>query len=237
MMTDNDPQIQDEQPEVESMASEDESPVIEPVEAEIEAPEVEPVVMEGEPVELLEEDEPAEPPSKLRRFMSRALRWVTGFMVVFACGVAVTWVVQVRPGLEQIGSLQAELESAQNQIDLLESEVESLHPLEGENSSLRNEITTTKQRMDLLSVLVDVTTAQLAIAQEDPIAAKAALAGTDDRLMALDVELIGADTVEKLRNRLALVLEEVDDSAFAAQVDLQVLASDLLSLESDLFGE
>ncbi|MCK4692356.1 MAG: hypothetical protein KAT23_01915 [Anaerolineales bacterium] len=236
-MTDNDPQIQDEQPEVESMASEDESPVIEPVEAEIEAPEVEPVVMEGEPVELLEEDEPAKPPSKLRRFMSRALRWVTGFMVVFACGVAVTWVVQVRPGLEQIGSLRAELESAQNQIDSLESEVESLHPLEGENSSLRNEITTTKQRMDLLSVLVDVTAAQLAIAQEDPIAAKAALAGTDDRLMALDVELIGADTVEGLRNRLALVLEEVDDNAFAAQRDLQILASNLLALERSLFGE
>lgn len=236
-MTDNDPQIQDEQPEVESMASEDESPVIEPVEAEIEAPEVEPVVMEGEPVELLEEAEPVKPPSKLRRFMSRALRWVTGFMVVFACGVAVTWVVQVRPGLEQIGSLRAELESAQNQIDSLEGEVESLHPLEGENSSLRNEITTTKQRMDLLSVLVDVTTAQLAIAQEDPIAAKAALAGTDDRLIALDVELIGADTVEGLRNRLALVLEEVDDNAFAAQRDLQILASNLLSLERSLFGE
>ena len=38
-MTDNDPQIQDEQPEFESMTSEDESPVIEPVEAEIEAEE------------------------------------------------------------------------------------------------------------------------------------------------------------------------------------------------------
>jgi len=236
-MTDNDPQIQDEQPDVESMTSEAEPPAIEPVEAEIEAPEVEPVVMEGEPVEILEEVEPAQPPSKLRRFSSRALRWVTGFMVVFACGVAVTWFVQVRPGSEQIGSLQAELESAQNQINSLESEVESLRPLEGENSSLRNEITTIKQRMDLLSVLVDVTTAQLAVAQEDPIAAKAALAGTDDRLMALDVELIGVDTVEGLRNRLALVLEEVDDNAFAAQRDLQILASNLLSLERSLFGE
>jgi len=224
-MTDNNPQIQDEQPDVEPMASETESPVIEPV------------VMEGEPVELLEEVEPAKPPSKLRRFSSRALRWVTGFMVVFACGVAVTWFVQVRPGSEQIGSLRTELESAQNQIDSLESEVESLRPLEGENSSLRNEITTTKQRMDLLSVLVDVTTAQLAVAQEDPIAAKAALAGTDDRLMALDVELIGVDTVEGLRNRLALVLAEVDDNAFAAQRDLQILASNLLSLERSLFGE
>lgn len=236
-MTDNDPQIQDEQSEVESMASEDESPVIEQVEAEIEAPEVEPVVVEGEPVELLEEGEPAEPPSKLRRFMSQALRWVTGVMVVFACGVAVTWIVQVRPGSEQIGLLRADLESAQNQINLLEDEVESLQPLEGENASLRNEITTIEQRMDLLSVLVDVTTAQLAIAQEDPIAAKAALAGTDDRLMALDVELIGADTVEGLRNRLALVLDEVDDNAFAAQRDLQILASNLLSLERSLFGE
>ena len=236
-MTENDPQVQDEQPEVESMASEAEAPVIEPVEPVIEADEVEPVVMEGEPAGLVEEVEPVEPPSKLQRFLSRALRWVTGLMVVFACGVAVTWFVQVRPGSEQISSLRVDLESAQNQIDSLESEVEALQPLEQENSSLRNEIATIKQRMDLLSVLVDVTTAQLAIAQEDPIAAKAALAGTDDRLMEMDVELIGADTVEGLRNRLALVLEEVDDNTFAAQRDLQVLASNLLSLERSLFGE
>ena len=236
-MTDNDPQIQDEQPDIEPMASEAEPPVIEPVEAEIETPEVEPVLGEEEPVELLEEVEPVKPPSKLSRFLSQALRWVTGFMVVFACGVIVTWVVQVRPRTEQIGSLRAELESAHDQIDSLESEVESLRPLEGENASLRNEITTIEQRMDILSVLVDVTTAQLAIAQEDPIAAKAALAGTDDRLMALDVELIGADTMEGLRNRLALVLEEVDDNTFAAQRDLQILASNLLSLERSLFGE
>ncbi|TET85839.1 MAG: hypothetical protein E3J37_01040 [Anaerolineales bacterium] len=236
-MTDNDSQIQDEQPDVESMASEAEPPVIEPVEAEIEAPEVESVVMEGEPVELLEEVEPAKPPSKFRRFLSRALRWVTGFVVVFAFGVAATWVVQVRPGSEQIGALRGELDSAQAQIDSLEGEVESLHPLEGENSSLRTELTKIKQRMDILSVLVDVTTAQLAMAQDDPIAAKAALAGTDDRLMAMDMELVNAETVEGFRTRLALVLEEVDDNAFAAQRDLQILASNLLSLERSLFGE
>jgi len=207
------------------------------VEAEIEAPEVESVVMEGEPVELLEEVEPAKPPSKFRRFLSRALRWVTGFMVVFAFGVAATWVVQVRPGSEQISSIRAELDSAQAQIDSLEGEVESLRPLEGENSSLRTELTKIKQRMDLLSVLVDVTTAQLAMAQDDPIAAKAALAGTDDRLMAMDMELVDAETVEGFRTRLALVLEEVDDNAFAAKRDLQILASNLLSLERSLFGE
>jgi hypothetical protein len=91
--------------------------------------------------------------------------------------------------------------------------------------------------MDLLSVLVDVTTAQLAMAQDDPIAAKAALAGTDERLRTLDEELVGADTVEGLRNRLALVIEELDDNIFAAQKDLQILSNNLISLERSLFGK
>ena len=132
-MTNDDPQIQDEQPDIEPTTSEAEPPAIEPVEAEIETPEIEPVVKVGEPAELLEEVGPAKPPSKFRRFLSRALRWVTGFVVVFAFGVAATWVVQVRPGSEQIGALRAELDSAQAHIDSLVGEVESLRPLEGEN--------------------------------------------------------------------------------------------------------
>jgi hypothetical protein len=51
------------------------------------------------------------------------------------------------------------------------------------------------------------------------------------------MELVNAETVEGFRTRLALVLEEVDDNAFAAQRDLQILASNLLSLERSLFGE
>ncbi len=215
-------QVNDEQPEVEPMPSEEEIPSLESV------------AIDEEPPGLVEEVTPP-PPSKISRFLSRALRWVTGIVVVFALGVVATWVAKVSPLTKEVNSLQQDLGSIQAQLEAAQAEVEALQPLQGENASLKAEIAKSAQRMDLLSVLVDVTTAQLAMAQDDPIAAKAALAGTDERLRTLDEELVGADTVEGLRNRLALVIEELDDNIFAAQKDLQILSNNLISLERSLF--
>jgi hypothetical protein len=90
-----------------------------------------------------------------------------------------------------------------------------------------------------LNVLVDVTTAQLALAQDDDIAARAALTGTAARLTALESTLDGADAiaVAEMGERLQLVLEEVETDSFAARRDLEILANNLLALERVLFGE
>lgn len=235
-MSEDDSQINDEQPEVEPSVFESEPMISEPIEPEIEAPPVEPELPEEEPPELLPEVEPP-PPSKFRLFLNRALRWTTGFMVVFVLGVVAMWAIRVRPVQAELKSLQAELEAMQDQITTLEERVQSLLPLEEENALLQAELAETEQQMAIRGVLVDITSAQLAMAQEDPIAAKAALAGTDDRMKALDVELVGTDTLEGLRTRLALVVDELDSDAFAAKRDLQILANNLISLERSLFGE
>jgi uncharacterized membrane-anchored protein YhcB (DUF1043 family) len=214
----------------------DEQPEDEPTTSEEVVPDIKPLPVDEEPPELVEEVQPL-PPSKISRFLSRALRWVTGFVVVFALGMAATWAAKVSPLTKQMNSLQQELESTQAQLEAAQSEVELIQPLEDANASLKAEIAKSEQRMDLLSVLVDVTTAQLAMAQDDPIAAKAALAGTDERLMMLDEDLVGGDTVEGLRNRLALVIDELDTNTFAAQRDLQILSNNLISLERSLFGK
>ncbi|UCF61934.1 MAG: hypothetical protein JSV37_04405 [Anaerolineaceae bacterium] len=250
-MSEDDSQIQDEQPEVEpsifESASEAREPEIEappvepeietpPVEPEVEAPPVEPELLGEEPPEVLPELEPP-PPSRFRLFLSRALRWVTGFMVVFVLGVVAMWVIRVRPAQDMLQSRQAEIDTMQDQITSLEEQVQALLPLEAENTSLQAELAETEQQMAIRGVLVDITSAQLAIAQEDPVAAKAALAGTDERLLKLDMELVGTDTLEGLRTRLALVVDELDSDTFAAQRDLQILANNLISLERSLFGE
>ena len=235
-MSEDDSQIHDEQPEIEPSVIESEPMISEPMEPEIEAPPVEPELPEEEPSELLPEVEPP-PPSKFRLFLNRALRWITGFMLVFVFGVAAMWVIRVRPAQAEIKSLQAELDAMQDQITTLEEQVRSLLPLEEENASLQAELAKTEQQMAIRGVLVDVTSAQLAMAQEDPVAAKAALAGTDDRLQKLGVELVGKDTLEGLRTRLALVVDELDSDAFAAKRDLQILANNLISLERSLFAE
>lgn len=235
-MSEDDSQIHDEQPEVEPSALESEPVISEPIEAEIEAPPVEPELPEEEPLELLPDIEPP-PPSKFRLFLNRALRWITGIMLVFVLGVVAMWAIRVRPVQSELQSLQTDLETMQEQVTTLEGRVQSLLPLEEENESLLAELAKTGQQMAIRGVLVDITSAQLAMAQEDPIAAKAALAGTDDRMKALDVELVGTDTLEGLRTRLALVVDELDSDTFAARRDLQILANNLISLERSLFGE
>ncbi len=84
-----------------------------------------------------------------------------------------------------------------------------------------------------------MTSARLAVEQEDMVSARAALASTDERLAVLEAGLSGqnAEVVAGMRERLGLVLDELGDDAFAARRDLEVLANNLLTLERSLFGE
>jgi len=183
----------------------------------------------------LAEEEPTKPPRRLRKI----LLWAVGLVVLFTAGVVLSWFIQVRPQAVRIENLETQVLEAQNQVDLLDQEVQELRPLSDQNAQLMEELESTRVHLDLLSVLVDVTTAQLALAQEDDIAARAALTGTDASLDSLEIILEGADAqeVRDMSDRLDLVLEEVKSDPFAARRDLEVLANNLLALERVLFGE
>ncbi len=198
------------------------------------APEPESQVGDVPPIERVEEE-----PGKLPKRLRKILLWAVGLVVLFAAGVVLSWFIQVRPQAIRIQSLETQLLEAQDQIDLLSQEVQTLRPLSDENTQLMEELDATRVHLDLLSVLVDVTTAQLALTQEDDIAARAALTGTDASLDSLESTLEGADAreVSDMSERLALVLEEVESDPFAARRDLEVLANNLLALERVLFGE
>lgn len=180
------------------------------------------------------EMEPARP-SRLRRI----LVWVIAILLVFTLGVGACWLTQVQPQREQIASLESRASDAEARAENLQAEVTRLSPFEAENETLQTQLKRSTQHLDLLFVLVDVTSAQLAMVQEDTLAAKAALSGTDARLGDLESNLSGAEaaTVKGLSERLTLVLEEVESDEFAARRDLEILANNLLSLERSLFGE
>lgn len=182
-------------------------------------------------------DEP-KPPSRLGKFFRKALRWVTGLIVVFALGVGTTYFVRVRPMNYQIQDLENQLQAADLTVSQLEEQISTFAGLETENEKLTNELLETQLHVDIMRVLVDVTSAELALANEDIITAKASLTGTDERLADLEETLQGEDqqTIEGMRTRLTLVLEELETDAFAALSDLDVLASNLLALERSLFG-
>jgi hypothetical protein len=198
-------------------------------EPDVEAAEPEKIVAETKQEKFEDEEiplEPAKPKRRLRRF----LFWTLCITGVFALGLVATWFVRVGP-------LSTELEKARVEIESLESELEDLRPIKAENAQLSDALETSESHLQLLSVLVNVTSAQLALAQEDEIAAKAALAGSRVSLFELEEKLSAADaeTVRGLIDRLELVQGEVESDEFAASRDLEILANNLLTLERSLY--
>ncbi|MCJ7567959.1 MAG: hypothetical protein MUO58_10510 [Anaerolineales bacterium] len=214
--------------------NEEETQANDELEIKIEAPDVEAVEAEKPVTETKQEkfednevpSEPVKPKRRLRRF----LFWMLCVTGVFALGLVAMWFVRVGP-------LSTEVEKARVEIESLESELEDLRPMQAENEQLSDALETSESHLQLLSVLVNVTSAKLALAQDDMIAAKAALAGTRDSLVELEERLSTADaeTVRGLIDRLELVQGEVDTDEFAASRDLEILANNLLSLERSLF--
>jgi chromosome segregation ATPase len=152
--------------------------------------------------------------------------------------VAATWFNQVRPRINQLQALEQGLATVEAQRDQLQAAVDELQGVRAENEVLQAELQETEGRLALLRVLIDVTSAQLGIAQEDPIAAKAALENTSGALEDLGKKLgpSEASTVAALQERLALALEELEPDIFAAHRDLEILANSLLEIERDHFG-
>lgn len=180
----------------------------------------------------------AKPESRFGRFLRRTLRWATATVVVFGLGVAATWLNQVRPRINQVKLLEQGLATVEVQRDQLQTAVDELQGVQAENEVLQAELQETEGRLALLRVLVDVTSAQLGIAQEDPIAAKAALENTAAALVDLGAKLGPgqASTMAALQDRLTLVQAELEADIFAAQRDLEILANSLLEVERDQFG-
>lgn len=181
----------------------------------------------------------AEEPSRAGALLRRALRWGAAFGVVFLVGVMLTWILRVRPQADRNLTLERRLGETRNEIQSLEGELENLRDLEEENQELRQELQVKDRHLDLLAVLVDVTRARLALAQDQPGEAVVSLEESDARLEALEAGLEGAqaETVSGMRDRLNLVLNEIETDTFAAQRDLEILANNLVELERALFGE
>ena len=214
--------------------NEDDTQANDELEIKIEAPDVEAAETEkpvtGTKQEISKEAEAPSEPVKPKRRLRRFLFWTLCVLGLFALGLVATWFFQVGP-------LTIELEKVRVEIELLESELEDLRPLQTENEQLSDALKTSESHRQLLIILFDVTSAQLALAQGDTVAAKAALIGTRASLLEFEKMLSAADadTVGDLIKRLELVPGEIDTNETAASLDLEVLANSLLSLERSLF--
>jgi len=209
-------------------------------------PEV-PIEKKEDPVEEMPEElmpveevqEPPKPPKPPKRWPKKTLRWVVLVLAIFALGVEVTWLVRVRPTAQENRSLQAELGTAQARLDELESVATELSDMQAENQQLASELEVAEQHLALLRFLAEVDAAQLALIQGSTSGARQALDRAETRLIALANALgeAGAEETANLQERLTLAQNELDEDAFAAQNDLEVLRNSVLGLEGELFGE
>jgi hypothetical protein len=176
-------------------------------------------------------------PSRIGQWLRQSLRWLAGMGFVFLLGVLVVFFVRVRPQADTIKGLRIDLQEAEAEVVELKADLDRLVPLEEENRALEEELAAKDRHLDLLAILVDVTRAQLALAQDLPGEARASLEATDARLADLErgVEEADAETVGNLRDRLSLVLEEIESDAFAAERDLEILSNNIVDLVRDLF--
>ncbi len=183
-------------------------------------------------------EKPSAPPSRFSQFLRGALRWIASLVLVFGLGVAAMWIIRVRPQTDQIAALQSQIDGLQQQVDSLTTEVEDLRSLKQKNADLQDQLTLAEEHLAVLQVLVDVTSAQVQMGLGEPAAARRALSGTDGRLQTLNSTLQADQQkeVQSMRDRLALVLGEVDTNNFAAVNDLEVLAGDLVAFERATFG-
>jgi len=176
---------------------------------------------------------------RIRRLVRIAMRWAIAALAVFLLGVLATVIVQVRPQSFELRTLRDGLTEAQATAEGLQGQVKELSVLQSQNASLQEALEQAEQHLTLLKALVDVATAQAAIAKSDIDTVRASLSGTDSRLAALAAAFSGEEqnAVIAMRDRLELVFRELESDEFAAGSDLQVLASSLTALERSLYGD
>jgi chromosome segregation ATPase len=167
----------------------------------------------------------------------RTLRWATGLLVIFALGLAATWLVQVQPLRRQVATLEQERESLQASVADLQAETTRLEGVDAENAALKATEAELERSSALLAARVGALQAQYVLASGgDAGKAVDALSSADGKLEILEKALAGTqqESVRSLRYRLAMAAEEVRADPFAAQRDLEVLANGLETLEKEL---
>jgi hypothetical protein len=199
--------------------------------------------------EPIEEEILTAPESEGKSFWARSLRWLLILAVIFGLGALLIMFILYIPARDQAilanqqimeieAQAQADLENADQKIAELEETIESLSVLEAQNVELQDELDMANLHVVILSARTDVATAQLTLAKgEDVSKTRITLSRTSETLEILG-DLLEPDQrkiVSDMQERLELVLDEVDDNPYAAESDLDVLARDLLELESALF--
>jgi hypothetical protein len=174
---------------------------------------------------------------RAKGFLRKLLMWVLGLIGVFALGVGTAYVVMVR-------DLQAERDDLQSQVEAFQTEQATIEDsiraeCDAEIEDIQAQVDEANLHVQLVNALVDVSSARVALGQDDLVGIRAALAGTDDSLANLQ-EGLGADgteAVQALRDQLEGLLDNLEQDSLSLDDTLERFTSYLLALERSLFSE
>ena len=187
-------------------------------------------------------------PGKFALFMRKMLQTIVVLLVIFGAGVVTGYFLLQRPAVDdlsgQVDNLEGDKAGLESQVGELEAEVaelngqlEALPALEAEIQSLETSLASEKLHVQVLSVLRDVQSAQVALADGDVQLAGVSLSRTADKLEALRTLLPAENqgVVDDMVQRLELSLNGLEGDNDAAASDLSVLANLLVKLENSRF--
>ena len=193
---------------------------------------------------------PEQTESGFKRFLRRLLRWLIGLLVVFILGAVAATLVLYRPAAEKLLQAQSALKQVQGQIADQQAKKDSLNrrltevqarveTLEADNQTLQAELEAAGLYATLLSALVDLTGARLALASNDPASARVYLSNMPAALENLSA-LLGVrerTLVVPMQRRLEQAVDNLEGDQYATQSDLNVLANNLVQLKRNLMGK
>ena len=179
------------------------------------------------------------PQSRLNRISLRLLRWLLGILIIMGLGALLVIYTLYLPTRQKLVQSQEQVEQAGQRVTELEGEVGSLSTFEEQSQDLQVGLDKSRLHVAILSARADVVAAQLALALNNHAKARLALSKTPETLKKLESMLepgkkkLAAD----MQARLELAMKGIGENAYAANSDLDVLATGLLELENAYFAK
>lgn len=189
-------------------------------------------------------------PTGLQRFFRKGLIWLVIIVIAFSAGMAADHFLRYKPLADANAEALAALDQAQQDLSDTQADIEELGrlnqeaedtiaKLESEKQALQDEIETTTTHLKLIQVLVDVSSARVALFLEDVEEAKDTLINTQGRLEELLPRIAEYDPAlaQDMPQRLNLIISGLDRDTETVIIDLELITGDLLDIEKALFGD
>ncbi len=183
----------------------------------------EPVASEEEMAEIKE-------PTKFQLFLRKALIWFGIAAALFVAGFATFYFALYQPKIVELEDLQQQVVTLEGKINQLEAENSRL---EADSAALGK----AEKHQALMMVIVDAYNTRYALGEENIVAAKSALTGTDAalELVLADIRAFDSGLADTLPQRLELIRTNIDRDLETAIEDCNQLIEDLQAVESALY--